>query len=116
MNKRAKLVVLGATLITIALILLPQIIEAKRSIASKTNTATSLSGSLVPVQTKTGKRTVGSSIRNDTSPPLREMKQKPMDFKPEREANENPKVPHIHKDSDDPVVQRTNALSAFVTP
>ena len=32
-----------------------------------------------------------------------------MDFKPEREANENPKIPHSHKDAHDPVVQRTVA-------
>jgi hypothetical protein len=113
---RAKLVVLGATLITIALILLPQIIEAKRFISSAIETAPAVAGPLVPVQTRQGNITVGTSIRNDTSPPLREMKQKPMDFRPEREANENPKIPHFHKDSDDPVVQRSNALTPFVAP
>src|SRR5678815_5779748 len=35
----------------------------------------------------------------------REMKQKPNDGGPEREANRNPKIPHFHKDTPDRVVQ-----------
>jgi hypothetical protein len=49
--------------------------------------------------------TVGQSVRNDTSPPLRDMKQLPIMRPPEREANANPKVKHSHKDIKDEAVQ-----------
>ncbi len=47
----------------------------------------------------------GTSYRNDTSPPLREMEPQPFGFGGEREANENPKVPLRHVDSPDGAVQ-----------
>ncbi len=47
----------------------------------------------------------GTSYRNDTSPPLRDMEPVPYGFVGDREANENPKVPLVHKDSPDEVVQ-----------
>ena len=47
----------------------------------------------------------GTSYRNDTSPPLRDMEPVPYGFEGDREANENPKVPLVHKDSPDEVVQ-----------
>src|SRR6266705_6922679 len=40
------------------------------------------------------------------------MKQLPIERKPEREANENPKVPNKHKDEPDEVVQRFSFLSS----
>src|SRR5207249_8133171 len=40
------------------------------------------------------------------------MKQLPMERKPEREANENPKVPNKHKDEPDEVAQRFSFLSS----
>src|SRR5713101_9588807 len=57
--------------------------------------------------------TVGASVHNDTSPPLRDMKQAKVGANVEREANENPKLPNHHKDSADPVVQGANSVSAF---
>src|ERR1700716_2676530 len=56
---------------------------------------------------------VGASTHNDTSPPLREMKQLPLEQREEGEANENPKLPNHHIDSADPVVQGANAVRAF---
>ena len=47
----------------------------------------------------------GTSYRNDTSPPLRDMEPVPYGFVGDREANENRKVPLVHKDSPDEVVQ-----------
>lgn len=46
-----------------------------------------------------------ASYQNDTSEPLRDMKPQPMRPKLLREGNPNPKIPHIHRDSPDPVVQ-----------
>ena|SRR5687767_4355764 len=89
-----------------AVITVPQIIEAKRSNTSAATTA--------PVQGRKQEVTVGESIRNDTSRPLREMPQKPV-FKPKREANANPKVPHFHKDTPDRVVQKSIAADEFTS-
>src|SRR6202162_5447524 len=47
----------------------------------------------------------GSSYHNDTSPPLRDIKQLPIESHAEREANENPKLPSHHKDSPDEAVE-----------
>jgi len=53
------------------------------------------------------------SVKNDTSPPLRDMKQEKIAKKLEREANENPKVPATlkHKDAADPVVSLYDQIS-----
>jgi hypothetical protein len=48
---------------------------------------------------------VGASYKNDTSPPLRDIKQLPVELQPESEANPNPKLPRHHKDSSDQAVQ-----------
>ena len=103
--KRRSIVIplLALALAFSAVVILPQIIEAKRI---KTQ-------ALVPDQNPASegaaqdKKPVesGMSVRNDTSIPVREMKQKPLEFKPDREANENPKIKHLHKDSPDSVVQ-----------
>ncbi len=47
----------------------------------------------------------GTSYRNDTSPPLRDMEPLPFGFDGDREANENPKVRSGHVDRPDEVVQ-----------
>ncbi len=93
---RVRLMILvTAILLFSAIIVVPQIIEAKVD----SNRSRKLSRQ-PPVQGKKQEVTVGESIRNDTSAPVREMKQQPV-FKPKREANENPKIPHFHKDAPD---------------
>src|SRR6185369_11451246 len=106
MRVRILILVIGVLLFG-AILTVPQIIEAKRSQASATadNTASS------SFQGNRPDITVGESIRNDTSKPLREMKQQPV-FKEKREANENPKIKHIHKDAPDRKVQTTIAADA----
>ena len=59
---------------------------------------------------------VGTSYHNDTSPPLRDMKQLPVESRGEREANENPKMSREHKDSPDEVVQDRHVVSAPSIP
>src|SRR5207253_1878242 len=55
----------------------------------------------------------GSSYRNDVSPPLRELPPwSEADRKEEHEANENPKIPHRHKDEADPVIQNRHATNS----
>src|SRR5690242_4926475 len=103
MNKRAKLIALvTAVLFITALVLVPRMIEARRSNAAAANNQPLAAE---PFQGKSQEISHGVSVRNDTSIPLREMKQKPMDFGPEREANLNPHVPHFHKDAPDRVIQ-----------
>jgi hypothetical protein len=116
MKTRVKLVPFLALVLVFAIVvILPQIIEAKREKAGATNQDP-------PVVAQEGQGqdrrpvTVGASIRNDTSIPLREMKQKPIEFRPEREANENPKVPHSHKNQPDRVVQQSLTGSDISTP
>jgi len=60
----------------------------------------------------------GASIQNDTSPNLRDMKPQPYEGKgEEREAAENPKIPHNHKDSPDTAVQNeVSSLMALIAP
>src|SRR5437899_5310074 len=55
----------------------------------------------------------GSSYRNDVSPPLRELPPwSEADRKEEHEANENPKIPHRHKDEADSVIQNRHATNS----
>src|SRR5436853_3637018 len=99
--KAARLVIaLAATCALIAILVLPQIIEAKRRAV---NSAPQGRSEVI----------TGSSVHNDKSEPLRDMKQLPIMRKPEREANENPRISHSHRDVTDPVVQ--NAATASVT-
>jgi len=58
----------------------------------------------------------GYSYKNDTSPPLRSMKQLPIVQKSEHEAAPNPKIPHNHVDSADPVVQNFLAPALMPAP
>jgi len=102
---RARLFFLVTALLLLsAIVFVPEIIEAKRAASSATANPVAAS----PVQAKKQAMTVVQSVRNDTSPPVREMKQQPV-FKPKREANKNPKVQHPHKDAHDPVVQQSIA-------
>src|SRR5690242_18399097 len=114
MKIRVKLVLLLTAALTLtALILVPRIIEAKRSRAALEN---SQPAAVDPLQGKKQEIATGMSIRNDTSKPLREMKQKPMDFRPEREANLNPKVPHFHRDAPDRVIQAPDSTADVSLP
>src|ERR1044071_6853082 len=101
------LVLAAAVLIFGAIVAVPRIIEASKSSAFTANSAT-------PVQGRKNDVTVGASVRNDTSQPVREMKQQPV-FKPKKEANENPKVTHSHRDAKDTVVQ-TSVAAPFTAP
>src|SRR6185369_9494687 len=92
------LVLAAAVLLFGAIMTIPRIIEASKSSAATANLTT-------PFQGRQSGITVGESIRNDTSPPVREMKQQPV-FKPRKEANENPKIKQPHKDVPDEVVQK----------
>ena len=115
MKTRVKLLpLLALVLIFAAVVILPQVIEAKRDKAVASNE----SQVVVAQEPQKDDRPVkvGQSVRNDTSIPLREMKQKPMEFRPDREANENPKVPHKHKDEPDRVVQREVAAPNIINP
>src|SRR5215213_1442179 len=116
MKLRTKLVLLLTTALLItALVMVPRIIEAKffASAAVENNLPASLALN-VPNQGRRPDVTVGPSVRNDTSPPLREMKQKPLDGGPEREANHNPKIPHFHKDAPDRVVQKSVSVTELM--
>src|SRR5690242_9756528 len=101
------LVLAAAVLIFGAIMAVPRIIEASKSSAFTANSPT-------PVQGRKNDVTVGASIRNDTSQPVREMKQQPV-FKAKKEANENPRVTHSHRDAKDTVVQ-TSVAAPFTAP
>jgi hypothetical protein len=54
----------------------------------------------------------GHSYKNDVSPPLRDLPRwREGEGKPEHEANENPKIPHRHRDKADPVIQNKHAVN-----
>jgi hypothetical protein len=103
-----------------ALAIVPRIIEAKwADSAAAAPTATNSAPAPVQGQSRKQEITSGISIRNDTSKPVREMKQKPYDGGPEREANANPRIAHFHRDAPDRVVQTTvtgNELAAANMP
>src|ERR671928_339188 len=104
MKIRVRIVVLvSAALFIAALVVVPRIIEARRANTAAANQPAAVDAA----QGQRPEISFGASVRNDTSKPLREMKQKPMDFRPEREANVNPHVPHFHKDAPDRVVQQS---------
>ena len=104
------IVLLTAVLLFCAVLTVPQIIEAAKSSAADNAQSNAVAPN--PLQGKKQDVTVGESIRNDTSQPVREMKQLPV-FKPKKEANENPKIPHFHKDAHDRVVQNSVAVDDF---
>jgi hypothetical protein len=118
MKMRTRTIVLLAAvfLLLSTVILIPRIIEAQRLkgvSGEKTLAVTPGQLAYVPSQDQKSSVIVGASVRNDTSPPLRDIKQAKLKQKVEHEANENPKLPSNHKDSPDPVVQEANSLLAF---
>src|SRR6266566_3897003 len=124
MKMRAKIIiVLAATLILTTIVILPRITKAGRFKwfgGGKTPLAilALASNPGQDLQAQKPDITSGASIQNDTSPNLRDMKPAPYVGKgEEREAAENPKIPHFHKDRPDMVVQdRTASLMAFIAP
>src|SRR6266850_8496572 len=119
MNMRAKtIIVLTATLILTTIVILPRITKAGRFkwFGGEKTAAANAEVASNPGQDRPDQNpdvTVTASYHNDTSPPLRDMKQTKVGVKVEHEANENPKLPTNHKDSPDPVVQGANSLLAF---
>jgi hypothetical protein len=115
MRTRSIILLTAVFLLITTVILLPRIIEAKRLKGLSVDKSLADAPALVVSTSQDQKSdvTVGASVRNDTSPPLRDMKQAKLRSKVEHEANENPKVPTNHKDSPDPVVQGANSLMAF---
>jgi hypothetical protein len=102
--KFAKLLVaLAGTFLLLAVLVLPQVIEAKRARAALAASIPQGNSNVV----------VGHSTHNDTSAPLRDMKQLPNTFKPEREANENPKLTHAHKNVKDEALQTAPITAAM---
>jgi hypothetical protein len=64
-----------------------------------------------PDQSRPDALQVGASYHNDVSQPMRDMPDSTGadgSEAPEREANENPKVPYRHNDSPDPVIQSSH--------
>jgi len=106
--------ILALVLVLTTVVILPQIIEAKR--AHPDAVVPEPTAMVQPLMQ--GKSDVVSdvSVRNDTSIPVREMKQKPIERKGERELNENPKIKHVHKDSPDASVQRSLTGPNIFTP
>src|ERR1043166_7678841 len=115
---RTKLIpIIAIALVLSVVVVLPQIIEAKRDAGSASNPQNSVASAVVtPVQGNRQNVIVGASVRNDTSIPLREMKQKPIDFGPAREAAANPKIRHVHEDKPDSHVQQQLSGSDITTP
>ncbi|HSP62951.1 MAG TPA: hypothetical protein VLQ90_08225, partial [Pyrinomonadaceae bacterium] len=119
-TRQRGLIVITAALLLTTVIVLPRIIGAKRS----TESPAEKSPSVAPLLTSTSNQNqksnveVGASVHNDTSPPLREMKQENVGKKSEREANENPKVPATlkHRDSPDAAVQGFSLLLSMLAP
>jgi hypothetical protein len=62
-----------------------------------------------------GRVYVGHSYKNDVSPALRDIPAMPLKPVPEREAASNPRIGR-HRDSADPVVQRTQAPASMPAP
>src|SRR5213075_3287420 len=95
-NQKRWLIVAATVLMLSVLLLLPTIIEAARRSGlgtARENVIAKPAPVAKRVVQGNGNVTVGASIHNDTSPPLRDMKQEKVNKKVEREANENPKVP-----------------------
>src|SRR5882762_7732471 len=115
MRTRSMILLAAVFLLITTVILLPRIIEAKRLKGLSADKSLVVAPALMRSSSQDQKSNVivGASVRNDTSPPLRDMKQARVGKKVEHEANENPKVPTNHQDSPDPVVQGPDALLAF---
>ena len=97
------LVALAGTFLLLAVLVLPQVIEAKRARAALAAAVPQGNSNVV----------VGHSTHNDTSRPLRDMPQLPLTFREQREANENPRVNHSHKNVNDEAVQTAPITAAM---
>src|SRR5215831_16081304 len=116
MKSRARLITaVAAVLLLATIVVLPRVIDAQRSKKTSVEKNPSLTALSYSSMGQNNKVTVGESVHNDTSPPLRDMKQEEVNKKAEKEANENPKIPasRKHKDSEDTVVQGSDFTSAF---
>src|ERR1044072_5925570 len=107
MNRRAKVVVLFfLVLLLTTIVALPRIIEAKRAKSTDQNF------NAIPLTMQDNSEdqradiSVVASYHNDTSKPLRDIKPHPLVPKAVHE-NENPHIPNKHKDTADPVVQKS---------
>ncbi|HEY6046229.1 MAG TPA: hypothetical protein VIU65_06465, partial [Pyrinomonadaceae bacterium] len=110
-------IAIAIALLAITVVVLPQIIEAKRHAWFAASRDVAGASKIAPGQNQ--QVTVGSSYHNDTSIPLRDMKQLPVveeNQNEDREANENPRLPNNHVDSADPVVQGANETRIFAGP
>src|SRR5258707_10587895 len=124
MNLRARtIVVLTGILLLTVMVVVPRITEAGRFkwFGEEKTPSANLALASNPGQDLQDQKpdiTSGASIQNDTSPNLRDMKPAPYVGKgEEREAAENPKIPHSHTDSPDMVVQDpTASLMALIAP
>ena len=108
MKLRARsIITLATVLLVTTIVVLPRVIDAQRSRHTTVEKDPSLTAISYASLGQNNNVTVGESVHNDTSPPLRDMKQVKTSKKAEKEANENPKIPasRKHKDSEDPVVQ-----------
>src|SRR5499427_4629133 len=115
MRSRARLIIaVAAALLLTTVVVLPRVIEAQRSKKTATEKSPSLTAITYSSLGQNNNVTVGESVHNDTSPPLRDMKQEKVNKKVEKEANENPKIPasRKHKDSEDTVVQGSSLMPA----
>src|SRR5882724_9049580 len=114
------IVMLAAILLLASIVVLPRVIEAGRSKASPGEKAVTVTPLVTnrSGQDKKDTVTVGASIHNDTSPPLRDMKQEKVNKKAEKEANENPKDPATlkHRDSPDAATQQTSPFMSMFAP
>ena len=113
MKKYAGLIVaLVASLLLTAVVVMPSVIEAaRRPKVDKKAAAFNYT-----IQGQSNEVTVGQSMQNDTSPPLRDMKQKNIEKKAEKEGPANPKVPASgkHKDKTDEAVQGGSLMAPSV--
>ena len=121
MKMRTRLIViLSAALLLTTVLLLPRIIEAKRAngLGADKNLSVAPATTRGAGQDQKSNVIVGASVHNDTSAPLRDMKQLPVGKKVEREANENPKIPATakHKDSPDTAVQGFDIMLKLLAP
>src|SRR5215471_3741994 len=112
------IIALAAVLLLATIVVLPRVIDAQRSKNAAGEKNPSLTAISYSSLGQNNHVTVGESVHNDTSPPLRDMKQEKVNKKVEKEANENPKIPasRKHKDSEDTVVQGGSLMPAANMP
>ena len=118
MRTRSIIILTAALLLSTTIILLPRIIEAKRLKGLNADRSRPVTPARGASQARNSGVIVGTSVQNDTSPPLRDMKRTKVARKVEREANENPKVPASmkHRDSPDTAVQEFSLLLSLLAP